>query len=303
MTPPRRRTRGTLLIGLGRRSPRTLTTRSWRAVGTGGGTAAGARAGRGVEIARGGGGRRRGRVGRRGRLRGGMGRAGRRPHGRGGRACLPLGRDRGRLRTGLGARGGEASLVDALEHLSGQVLQRREDALAPRCDGLEVGESPRVDLPFEVLDGHRVIEVALVVLDDDRHVLDGLAHLLEVLLQVLERFLVLLELGFAGVRDEDDAVDTLQHEATRRLVVDLSRHGVELELRADARDLAEVERHVVEVQRPLTRRRDGGEFASRVGRHLAVHELQVGRLPGHSRSVVDDLALDLLLREVDLDHR
>ena len=166
-----------------------------------------------------------------------------------------------------------------------------------------MGERVDVHLLLEVLDRHRVGQVALVVLDDDREVGHAAPHLAQVLLQVLHRLAVLLELAGARVRDEHDPVDALQHEAARRLVVDLPGDRVELELRADPGDGAEVDRHVVEVQRPLTGRRDRGELAPRLVRRLAVNELQVRRLPGHAGTVVDDLALDLLVGEVDLNHR
>ena len=58
----------------------------------------------------------------------------------------------------------------------------------------------------------------------------SIALLREVRVQVLEALDVLVELARLAVGDEHHAVGALQHELARRLVVDLPRHRVELEL-------------------------------------------------------------------------
>ena len=73
-------------------------------------------------------------------------------------------------------------------------------------------------------------QVLLVVLNDERHRARIDALLGEVGVQVLKALDVLLELARLAVGDEHDAVGALEHELARRLVVDLPRHRVELEL-------------------------------------------------------------------------
>ena len=120
--------------------------------------------------------------------------------------------------------------------------------------------------------------------------------------QVLEALDVLLELARLAVGDEHDAVRALEHELARGLVVDLPGHGVELELRREAGDRAEVERQEVEEQRAVGLRRERDHLAFPVVGNLAVDVMQVRRLSRPTRSVVDDLAGDLARGVVDERH-
>ena len=105
-----------------------------------------------------------------------------------------------------------------------------------------------------------------------------------------------------AVGDEDDAVGAFQHELARGVVVDLPRHRVELELRAHAADLAEVEREEVEEEGAVGLRRQRQHLAFVVRRQRVVDELQIRRLAAETRTVVDDLRGDLFGGVVEEDH-
>ena len=122
-------------------------------------------------------------------------------------------------------------------------------------------------------------------------------------MQVLKALDVLVELARLRIGDEDHAVGALKHQLARRLVVHLSRHGIELELRREAGDRAEIERQKIEEQCAIGLRRERDHLALSLVRHLPVDVVQVRRLSGPARPVVDDLARDLAGRVVDERHR
>src|SRR5690606_2619979 len=83
----------------------------------------------------------------------------------------------------------------------------------------------------------------------------------------------------------------------------LPRHRVQVEPRLEAVHLAQVEGEEVEEQRALVLGGEGDHLALRLGRHLLVDLLEVRRLAGQTRPVVDDLEVDLADGEVDRAHR
>ena len=103
--------------------------------------------------------------------------------------------------------------------------------------------------------------------------------------------------------DEHHAVDALQDQLAAGVVEHLAGHGVEVEARLEAADLAERQRQEVEEQRALGLGRERDHLALRLGVGLVVDVLQVGRLPAQAGPVVDDLAVDLARRVVDEAHR
>src|SRR6185503_5883567 len=98
-------------------------------------------------------------------------------------------------------------------------------------------------------------------------------------------------------------VGALQYELARRLIIDLSRHRVELESRGEAGDRAEVERQEVEEERAVRLRRERHHLAFPLLGNMAVDVVQVRRLARASRAIVDDLARDLAGLVVDERHQ
>ncbi len=145
-------------------------------------------------------------------------------------------------------------------------------------------------------------QVLLVVLHDERHRAHIDAVLEQVALEVLQTLDVLIELPGLAVAYEHHAIRTLQHESSRRVVVDLARHGVELEPGGEARDLAQVDRQEIEEEGAIGLRRERHHPAAPRFRDPSIDVMEIRRLPGPSRSVVDDFARDLAAREVDQGH-
>ena len=110
--------------------------------------------------------------------------------------------------------------------------QRLEHAGPVQRVGGELGHAAEVERVRQLGDVEDQLarQILLVVLHDERHGARVDALLGEVGVQVLEALDVLVELARLAVGDEHDAVGALEHELARRLVVDLPRHGVELEL-------------------------------------------------------------------------
>src|SRR5204862_5199162 len=120
--------------------------------------------------------------------------------------------------------------------------------------------------------------------------------------EVLQRLEIRVQREVLAVGDEDDAVGALQHELTGGVVVDLSRHGVELQLGAHAANLAEVEGEEVEEESAVGLGGERQHLALVVRGQRVVDELQVGRLPAQTGTVIDDLRGDLFGGVVEEDH-
>ncbi len=193
-------------------------------------------------------------------------------------------------------------MTKARQYFLRALLERRENAFARYRRGLEPRKVHVVQLRLQLLDRNHVRQVAFVVLHHHRNGGEIESVLAKVLFEVAKRLDVLLHLALLAVRHEYHAVDALKHQFARGVVVDLPRNGVEMEPRVHAGDLAEVERKKVEKERPVALRGYGGEVATmRVG-YAGMDHLQVGRLAGKTRAVVDDLAVDLPGRKVYLNH-
>ena len=125
---------------------------------------------------------------------------------------------------------------------------------------------------------HAARHVALVVLDDDRQVIERVALLGEVAAQVLHRLEVRFHTRELRIGHEHHAVDALQDQLAAGVVEDLARHRVQVEAGLEAADLTERERKEIEKQSALGlgRKRDHLAARGRVG--LAVDVLKVGGL-------------------------
>ena len=109
--------------------------------------------------------------------------------------------------------------------------------------------------------GADVGEIALVELDDQRHLPDLHAVGLEVLAQIDESGGVVLGFGELRIGDESHAVGPLQHEPARRAVNHLSRHREQLDADRDLFFSRERERQHVEEERTIVPRLEGHESA------------------------------------------
>ncbi len=144
--------------------------------------------------------------------------------------------------------------------------------------------------------------VALVELQRVGDRLQVEAVLVQVVLEVADRLDVGLHPFGLAVGDEDHAVDALEDELAAGVVEDLPGDGVEVEAGREAADRTEIERQEVEEERAVGFGGERDHLALRLGRSLAVDELQVGRLSTQPGAVVDDLAVDLAAGVVDERH-
>src|SRR5215510_244163 len=192
----------------------------------------------------------------------------------------------------------------AHQNHAGDGVEGVEHAIATDGHRLEIRNlpSPAVEHELHVLERRDVGEVALVVLDDVRHLVQVVVVLAEVLLQVAEALHVLPQPVPLRVGHEHEPVHSAQHELARHVVVHLPRHGVELELRGETPHRRGGDRQEVEEERAVVARGQRNHVAlARIGQAL-VDMLEVGRLPGHPWPVVHDLEVDDLLRVVDDRH-
>ena len=123
-----------------------------------------------------------------------------------------------------------------------------------------------------------------------------------VLVQVLHRLDVRVHPLDLAVGHEHHAVHALEDQLARGVVVDLARHGVEVELDLEAADGAEIDGQEVEEERALGLGGQGDHLPPRAGRHLVVDELEIGGLAAEPGPVVHQLAVDLARGVVDHRH-
>src|SRR5512138_114419 len=199
--------------------------------------------------------------------------------------------------------GALAALLELGQDELGDGLQRLEDADAGGRDRLVLGDVPRVEQPAELLDRGDVRQVALVVLDHVRDLVEVVALLGEVHSQVLDRLDVGLHALDLRVGHEDDTVHALQDQLPAGVVEHLAGDRVEVEAGLEPPDLAEREGQEVAEERALGLGRQGDHLPLRVRVRLRVDVLQVRRLPAEAGAVIDDLAVDLARAVVDEAHR
>jgi hypothetical protein len=151
----------------------------------------------------------------------------------------------------------------------------------------------------QLLERGGIGQIALVVLDDVRDLVQVVALLGEVHAQVLDR----LHVGFhaldLAVADEDHPVDTLEDELARGVVEDLARDGVEVEAGLESADLAEAQRQEVEEEGPLGLGGERDHLPLRVLIGIRIDILQIRRLPAQTGPVIDDFAIDLARTVID----
>jgi hypothetical protein len=154
----------------------------------------------------------------------------------------------------------------------------------------------------DVRERRGVGQIALVVLDDERDAFDVKTVLGEVIFHVFERDQVCFEAFGLAVRDEHDAVSSLQDELTRRRVEQLPGDGVQVKASLEAADRRKTQREEVEEQRSFGLRFQRNQVPPRVGVRRPVNILDVRRLPREARAVIDDFKNDLASRVVDERH-
>ena len=169
--------------------------------------------------------------------------------------------------------------------------------------GLEDGDATRVQGLVELRAREHVGQIALVVREDQRNLFRVQPVGLEVLREVRETLLVRLGERLLRVRHEHDPVAPREHRASRRVVLDLARHGVELEGQAIAPDAAEVEPQKVKEERPVGRGVEGVELGAPLRVSDPVEVLQTRGLPAQAGAVVHHLQLHLPVLVVKLNHR
>src|SRR6266849_1583169 len=196
----------------------------------------------------------------------------------------------------------ELLLLQLRQHQLCHRLQRVEHAGPIHRHGLEGRLTLHVELAVHLLRGNSGGQVALVHLQDVRNCPQIVALLFKILLQVLQRFSVRFHPGVLRISDETDAIDALQNQLARCVVENLPWHGVEMESRLEAPDLAKVEGKKIEEEGAIGLRGQRDQLSLRLRVGFVVDPLQIGRLSAKARPVVDDLAVDLTRRVIDKRH-
>ncbi len=124
----------------------------------------------------------------------------------------------------------------------------------------------------------------------------------QVLDQVLEALLVRVEARALRVEHGDDAVRAGEHQLARGVVVDLPRHGEELQAHVHAAHVRDADREKVEVERAVDRRRQADQLAAVFGFAVACRYCRLVVFPAETRAVVDDLEDELASERVHDGH-
>ena len=181
--------------------------------------------------------------------------------------------------------------------------QRLDHPLAGGRDRLEGGNVQEIQRGVQVRDRGGVPEVPLVVLEDEREFLELLPVGGEVVHQVLQALHVAVDHLPLGVGDEHDAVHALEHQPPGGVVEHLSGHRVEMEADLEPLDLPQLDREEVEKQGPVGLGGKGDQPPLLLRAQHLVDHLDVGRLAGEARAVIDDLRAELTGRIVEEGHR
>src|SRR5204862_4264837 len=136
-------------------------------------------------------------------------------------------------------------------------------------------------------------QVALIVFEDERHIVDRNVLDGEVVGQVFETFNVLLHFFPLRIGDEDDSIDAAQNELAGGVVNHLAGNGVELELGDEAFDHDRIERQKIEKERAVGGGGERDEVAPVLRINALVNVTEVGCFAAECRTVVNDLELDL----------
>ena len=185
----------------------------------------------------------------------------------------------------------------------GDPHQRLGHPLAGGRDRLEGGNVQEIQRGVQFRDRGGVPEVPLVVLEDEREFLELLPVGGEVVHQVLQALHVAVDHLPLGVRDEHDAIHALEHQPPGGVVEHLPRHRVEMEADLEPLDLPQLDREEVEKQGPVGLGGKGDQAPLLLRPQHLVDHLDVGRLAGEARAVIDDLRAELAGRIVEEGHR
>ena len=156
---------------------------------------------------------------------------------------------------------------------------------------------------MQLLGAVGVGDVALVVLHDERDLVDRTRVVLERLAELLEAREILLGALAAAVDHEYDAVDLIEQLLARRRVLGRARHRDQLDPRAQTADVAELDRQHRVADRGIEARRDVAHLAAVVGAQLAVDALEAGALAGALDTPVHDPRVHLGALVRDLRHQ
>ena len=128
---------------------------------------------------------------------------------------------------------------------------------------------------------------------------------LQIVLEVHKALDVLLHLFVLRIRHENDSVHAAQHQLPCRVVDDLTRHGVKLELRFKAFDRQRLDGQKVEEERSIRTGRERNElaFVAVGGLNVVVHLDQVGGLAAEGGTVIHDLDLQFLGCLINYGHK
>jgi hypothetical protein len=134
--------------------------------------------------------------------------------------------------------GGFVFARELLEQKPRDRIERGKHPLARSGDAHEAWHAHLavVKNEVEVMNWSGIKQVALVVLQNVRDLIDAIALAREVLLEVLEALNVLFHLIPLRVGDEYDPIHAAQHELARGVVDDLARHCVKLKLGLESFD-------------------------------------------------------------------
>ena len=116
---------------------------------------------------------------------------------------------------------------------------------------------------------------------------------LEIIFKVIERFYVCVHSLFLAVGDKDHTVHAFQDQLPRSVVINLAGNSVEMESRLKAANSAQFERHKVEKQSTVGLGRKADQLALCLRGRRIENMLEIRRLTAESRTVVNDLAVDL----------
>jgi len=166
----------------------------------------------------------------------------------------------------------------------------------------EKGNGAAIEEVLEVIDGGRVWQVSLVVLQDDGEAVNGAVVEAEIGLKALKGLQIIPLAVHLGVGNKDDTIGLAQNELEGGVVGNLAGDGVEVEGGFVARNGIGFDAEEVEEEGSILCSGEGNEIAAAARIELGVDLLNVGGLTAQWGAAIDDLKTDGAFVVVDTGH-
>src|SRR5690554_3478512 len=184
--------------------------------------------------------------------------------------------------------------------------QRLEDsgAVGRHGAGFKIRIFPvRVEVGTQLLQRHRCGQIAFIILNKQRNLIDIVAVLVQILLEIFQGDNIYLLAGTLAIGDEYNAIVALHDKLSAGAMKELTGHRIKMQTGFKTPDGRQTQGQEVKEERALLLGFQVDEFAARVRIGTRKDEFNIRRFSAETRTVIDDLEDDLSLSPIDERHK